>query len=101
MINKDYNLTKYVTTRYYRAPELYLNYKDNYGPSVDMWSVGCIIAELFTKVVFVRAGSTEEYLEFIVALLGLPDPDVELQIRASKYLAYMKEKAPNIKRTTL
>jgi serine/threonine protein kinase len=25
-INKDYNLTKYVSTRYYRAPELYLNY---------------------------------------------------------------------------
>ena len=25
-INKDYDLTKYVTTRYYRAPELYLSY---------------------------------------------------------------------------
>lgn len=29
-INKDYNLTKYVTTKYYRAPELYLNYSTNY-----------------------------------------------------------------------
>lgn len=51
-INKDYNLTKYVTTRYYRAPELYLNYKSNYTAAIDMWSVGCIIAELFTKRVF-------------------------------------------------
>ena len=45
-INKDYNLTKYVTTRYYRAPELYLNYKSNYTAAIDMWSVGCIFAEL-------------------------------------------------------
>jgi len=48
-INKDYELTKYVTTRYYRAPELYLTYKSNYSDKVDMWSLGCIIAELFNK----------------------------------------------------
>ena len=42
----DYNLTKYVTTRYYRAPELYLNYKSNYTTAIDMWSVGCILGEL-------------------------------------------------------
>jgi serine/threonine protein kinase len=58
LINRDYNLTKYVTTRYYRAPELYLNYKSGYGKSVDMWSVGCIIAELFNKEVFINASST-------------------------------------------
>lgn len=29
-INHDYNLTKYVSTRYYRAPELYLKYEQNY-----------------------------------------------------------------------
>jgi serine/threonine protein kinase len=29
-INKDYYFTKYVSTRYYRAPELFLNYESNY-----------------------------------------------------------------------
>lgn len=54
-INKDYNLTKYVTTRYYRAPELYLNYESIYTSAIDMWSLGCVIAELFTKNIFVKA----------------------------------------------
>ena len=62
-INKDYDLTKYVSTRFYRAPELYLRYKQNYNQSVDMWSIGCIIAEFFTKKVFIKANSDKEYLE--------------------------------------
>jgi len=65
-INKDYNLTKYVTTRYYRAPELFLNYSSNYGTSVDMWSIGCVIAELFCKKVFIKANTSEDYLENLV-----------------------------------
>ena len=32
-------------TRWYRAPEIILTEKD-YGPPIDMWSVGCIFAEL-------------------------------------------------------
>jgi mitogen-activated protein kinase 1/3 len=38
-------LTGHVVTRWYRAPELILLEKD-YGPAIDMWSVGCIFAEL-------------------------------------------------------
>lgn len=75
-INKDYNLTKYVTTRYYRAPELYLNYESNYSTSVDMWSMGCILAEFFNKRVFIRANTTDEYLECLVQLLGLPSKSI-------------------------
>lgn len=89
-------MTKYVTTRYYRAPELYLNYKSNYTTAIDMWSVGCIIAEMFTKKVFLQAGTTEEYLEFLIMMLGMPDDEIEKEIRATKQLAYMKEKAPFI-----
>lgn len=100
-INENYNLTKYVTTRYYRAPELYLNYSSNYDTSVDMWSIGCTIAELFSKKVFIRAGTTEEYLENLVELLGLPDEAIQKEIRCQKYLQYMKDKAPSIKRKSL
>ena len=42
-------LSEYVVTRYYRAPELILMVKD-YGPAIDMWSVGCIFGELLGMV---------------------------------------------------
>ena len=97
-INQDYNLTKYVTTRYYRAPELYLNYESNYDAAVDMWSIGCIIAEFFNKKVFIRANTSEEYLESLVQMIGLPSKEIQSEIRCTKYLQYMKEKAKSIPR---
>ncbi|VDL95959.1 unnamed protein product [Schistocephalus solidus] len=44
----DHNgiLTEYVATRWYRAPEIMLNSK-GYTRSIDVWSVGCIFAEMF------------------------------------------------------
>ena len=71
-INKDYNLTKYVTTRYYRAPELYLEYDSNYSAAVDLWSVGCIIAELFNKDLFIQAATSNDYLQSLLKMLGAP-----------------------------
>ena len=38
-------LTKYVVTRWYRAPEVVLS-KQNYDEKIDMWAVGCVFAEL-------------------------------------------------------
>lgn len=43
------HLTGHVVTRWYRCPELILLEKD-YGPAVDMWSVGCIFAELLSMI---------------------------------------------------
>ena len=43
--NMKRQLTGHVVTRWYRAPEIILLEKD-YGPAIDMWSVGCIFAEL-------------------------------------------------------
>ena len=45
-------MTQYVATRWYRAPELML-FRRQYTADVDMWSVGCILAELLgRKAVF-------------------------------------------------
>jgi serine/threonine protein kinase len=41
-------MAEYVVTRWYRAPELLLSCSD-YGPPIDMWSVGCILAELLGR----------------------------------------------------
>src|SRR5690606_10983117 len=44
-INKKY--TNRVVTLWYRSPELLLG-STNYGPAIDMWSVGCVFSELLT-----------------------------------------------------
>mgnify|MGYP002822116461 CR=1 FL=1 len=41
-------LTEYVVTRWYRAPEIMLGYH-SYTMAIDMWSVGCIFAELLGR----------------------------------------------------
>ena len=42
------DLTSHVVTRWYRAPELILIEKD-YNAKIDVWSLGCIYAELLGK----------------------------------------------------
>lgn len=41
-------MTEYVVTRWYRAPELLLNCSE-YTAAIDIWSVGCILAEIMTR----------------------------------------------------
>jgi dual specificity tyrosine-phosphorylation-regulated kinase 2/3/4 len=48
-----------------------------YNPGIDMWSLGCIIAELFNKQLFFQGSTTQEYLEFLIAILGLPESEIE------------------------
>ena len=45
---KENLMTEYVATRWYRAPEIMLSYK-SYTKAIDIWSVGCIFAELLTR----------------------------------------------------
>ena len=47
-LEQSLDQTVYVVTRWYRAPELLLGKKD-YDKSIDMWAVGCILAELLTR----------------------------------------------------
>lgn len=61
-INKSYLLTKYVTTKFYLAPEMFFNYESNYSAAIDMWSLGCILAEFFNKNVLLKAETAENYI---------------------------------------
>ncbi len=40
--SKDVSITDYVSTRWYRAPELLLG-SSHYGKEVDMWAIGCVL----------------------------------------------------------
>jgi len=64
-------MTDYVATRWYRAPELLLGWKE-YGSAVDMWSVGCILAELLKRKPFLPGTETKHELELIIEVFGNP-----------------------------
>jgi len=61
--------TNYVVTRWYRAPELLLNHK-TVSKAIDMWSVGCIMAELLGKGVLFKGSSPINQVEKIIQVLG-------------------------------
>ncbi|KAG1716570.1 hypothetical protein ID866_622 [Astraeus odoratus] len=64
-------LTQLVVTLWYRAPEILLGATD-YSTAVDMWSVGCIFAELLLKEPLFQAKGEIELLSMIFKLLGPP-----------------------------
>lgn len=66
------NLTNRVITLWYRPPELLLG-TTKYGPAVDMWSVGCIFAELLDGKPILPGKTEAEQLNKIFELCGSPD----------------------------
>uniref|UniRef100_A0A915J1W4 [RNA-polymerase]-subunit kinase n=1 Tax=Romanomermis culicivorax TaxID=13658 RepID=A0A915J1W4_ROMCU len=67
--------TNKVITLWYRPPELLLG-EERYGPQVDVWSVGCILGELFWKKPLFQANSEQAQLDVISRLCGSPSPSV-------------------------
>ncbi|VAH18785.1 unnamed protein product [Triticum turgidum subsp. durum] len=66
------NLTNRVITLWYRPPELLLG-STKYGPAVDMWSVGCIFAELLNGKPILPGKNEPDQLTKIFELCGTPD----------------------------
>jgi serine/threonine protein kinase len=73
---REEELTGYVVTRWYRAPEL-LAECSSYDDAIDMWSVGCILAELLGRKVLFRGRNYIHQLQVILERLGQP-PEEEL-----------------------
>jgi len=81
------NMTHEVVTQYYRAPELLMGAR-RYSTAVDVWSIGCIFAELLgRRILFQAQGPIEQVsvhlsditignmqLNLIIDLLGTPQP---------------------------
>ena len=68
--------TEYVSTRYYRAPECILK-SSNYNSPVDIWAVGCIMAEMYLHPRPLFYGQNEkEVLNKICSILGTPNYDI-------------------------
>ncbi|XP_071707365.1 probable serine/threonine-protein kinase At1g54610 [Rutidosis leptorrhynchoides] len=67
-------LTSRVVTLWYRPPELLLG-STQYGTCVDMWSVGCVFAELFVGRPILKGRTEVEQLHRIFMLCGTPSED--------------------------
>ncbi|TNN07892.1 Dual specificity tyrosine-phosphorylation-regulated kinase 4 [Schistosoma japonicum] len=60
----------YIQSRFYRAPEIILGI--SYGPPIDMWSLGCILPELYTGRPLFPGENENEQLACIMEVLGVP-----------------------------
>ncbi|XP_042425010.1 mitogen-activated protein kinase 4-like [Zingiber officinale] len=81
-------MTEYVVTRWYRAPELLLCC-DYYGTSIDVWSVGCIFAELLGRKPIFPGTECLNQLKLIINVLGtMGDSDISFidNPKACKYI---------------
>ncbi|MCO5606422.1 hypothetical protein L7F22_060610 [Adiantum nelumboides] len=87
--------TDYVATRWYRAPELCGSFFSKYTPAIDIWSIGCIFAEILSGKPLFPGKNVVHQLELITDLLGTPPPDVIARVRnekARRYLITMQKK---------
>ncbi|CAM9133357.1 unnamed protein product [Bubo scandiacus] len=86
-------LTEYVATRWYRAPELLLSLH-RYTRAIDMWSVGCIFAEMLGRRQLFPGRNYVHQLQLIMAVLGTPPATVMAAIGAERVRAYVQSLPP-------
>lgn len=72
--DSDPNLTDYVATRWYRAPEILIASK-RYTKGIDMWSLGCILGEMIVGKPIFPGSSTVNQVEKIMAAIPVPSPE--------------------------
>ena len=69
---KNNSLTDYVCTRWYRAPECTLK-STNYNEKIDVWAIGCIMAELYTLKPLFPGIDEFDQLNKILKIVGTPE----------------------------
>lgn len=72
----------YIQSRFYRAPEVILG--SRYGLPIDMWSFGCILAELLTGYPLFPGEDEGDQLACVMELLGMPPQKVLEQAKRAK-----------------
>uniref|UniRef100_A0A8C5HN71 mitogen-activated protein kinase n=1 Tax=Gouania willdenowi TaxID=441366 RepID=A0A8C5HN71_GOUWI len=93
----DDEMTGYVATRWYRAPEIMLNWM-HYNMTVDIWSVGCIMAELLTGKTLFPGSDHIDQLSLIMHLVGTPGPELLMKISSESVIfpCFFKPKAVDL-----
>ncbi|KAF8372746.1 pmk-3, partial [Pristionchus pacificus] len=71
-----HGMSTYVMTRWYRSPEVIYWKIGSYDKQADVWSVGCIAAEMLIGHPLFPGESTNQQYDMITALCGAPDPEL-------------------------
>jgi serine/threonine protein kinase len=90
------DLTEYVVTRWYRAPEIMLACQD-YTKAIDVWSVGCVFAELLARAPLFPGSDYIAQLRLICEKMGRPaekDLDFVASDRARKFMQSLATNPP-------
>ncbi|KAK8092824.1 Mitogen-activated protein kinase spm1 [Apiospora kogelbergensis] len=82
-------MTEYVATRWYRAPEIMLSFQ-SYTKAIDVWSVGCILAELLGGRPFFKGRDYVDQLNQILHILGTPNEETLARIGSSRAQEYVR-----------
>lgn len=82
-------LTEYVATRWYRAPEIMLSFH-SYSKAIDIWSVGCILAELLGGKPIFKGKDYVDQLNQILKIIGTPNEDTLVRIGSQRAQAYVR-----------
>eukprot|EP00403_Amphidinium_massartii_P000743 CAMPEP_0178379650 /NCGR_PEP_ID=MMETSP0689_2-20121128/5054_1 /TAXON_ID=160604 /ORGANISM="Amphidinium massartii, Strain CS-259" /LENGTH=403 /DNA_ID=CAMNT_0019999763 /DNA_START=41 /DNA_END=1252 /DNA_ORIENTATION=+ len=82
-------MTEYVCTRWYRAPEVLCSWPD-YGKPIDVWSIGCIFAEMLKRKPLFPGRNTQHQLQLIIACLGTPERAVLRRIPNDKCRKFLE-----------
>lgn len=87
-------MTEYVATRWYRAPELLLSL-NHYSLAIDLWSVGCIFAEMLGRKQLFPGKNYIHQLQLILSVLGTPTEDIIGAIRSDRIRSYVQSLPPH------
>lgn len=87
---ENQRIHSYIQSRFYRAPETIL--AANYGLPIDMWSLGCILAELVTGHPLLPGEDEGDQLACIIELLGRPPTSLLQQSRACRVKQFFSSK---------
>lgn len=82
-------MTEYVATRWYRAPEIMLSFQ-NYTKAIDIWSVGCIFAEMLGSKVLFPGRDYVHQLNLILNILGTPSEETISRIGSPRAQDYVR-----------
>ncbi|KAI8069409.1 mitogen-activated protein kinase [Gongronella butleri] len=82
-------MTEYVATRWYRAPEIMLTFKE-YTKAIDVWSVGCILAEMLSGKPLFPGRDYHHQLTLILDILGTPTMDDFYGIKSRRARDYIR-----------
>uniref|UniRef100_A0A5F9CT14 mitogen-activated protein kinase n=1 Tax=Oryctolagus cuniculus TaxID=9986 RepID=A0A5F9CT14_RABIT len=85
----DAEMTGYVVTRWYRAPEVILSWM-HYNQTVDIWSVGCIMAEMLTGKTLFKGKDYLDQLTQILKVTGVPGAEFVQKLKDKAAKTYIQ-----------